>query len=157
MGSALAARAPAILKVWMLRTLAFLVILTHLSVVSIPCVGTGSEVDVATSKGTPPSHHHAALGMDHDHADRRGVEMTPASSSMAAKAVVPPELRAPCLCGCSESSNLPGTTTSSRLGFALFPPRPTPLPEPIPSQTAAEIDLMPVPVADPLDHVPIPS
>jgi hypothetical protein len=171
----------------MLRAVSFLVVLAHLSVASIPCVGAGTAektpIPVGASqihhppaaqplqpvaKNAHPDHHdsdtpnspaqHAAAGGDRNHADHtdhaaaredlRAQIATDAESVLA-------ELHAPCPCGCSKSTNSPGTTSSPRLGFVLFPPRPIPLPEATPSFIVAEVDPMPAAPEAPLDHIPI--
>jgi hypothetical protein len=65
------------------------------------------------------------------------------------------ELRAPCMCGCGKGADSPGTTSSPRLGFALFPSSPVLLPDAPASAEAPAVYRMPALLADSFDHVPI--
>jgi len=167
------------------RVVSLLVVLAHLGVASIPCIEAEAGLEMLISSGTRQDHSLSAPAVAKiahnapEHATtsdaRHGGHHQPAQPATKNAAhngnqhatmqhgrsqqtnvdVVLVEMRAPCLCGCSKSANSPGTTSSPRLGFALFPPKPASLPELAPSSRAAEIGPMPSPLADVLEHVPI--
>jgi hypothetical protein len=65
------------------------------------------------------------------------------------------ELRAKCTCGCSQDADRPGSTTSSRVGFALLSAPTERLLELPPPFDAWSIERAPASRADTFDHVPI--
>ena len=160
----------------MFRAVALMVVLAHLGVTSAPGCETefgperlpilamtamtdghamhhASEQPVAeATRPVERAHHH---GDDSSHA---ATPPTPASAegeAATATRVIRNVLRAVCLCGCSKNTNSPGTTTSPRLGFALFPSAPPRLVE---VELSVDVDrATPAPglLADAFDHVPI--
>ena len=152
----------------MSRVVTLLIVLAHLGVASIPCFDAEGEGAVPVMAGAHDSHHALvqpapmdealADGRDVDaHAHHRhGDQAEPQVAEVEPqRVVVLHELRASCLCGCSKRPDSPGTTTSSRLGFALLPPEPTRLIENLPLVDAPPRSRLPAPPADLLDHVPI--
>jgi hypothetical protein len=104
------------------------------------------------------AHHQHAHHQNSDHADdsSHAAAQAPAEVALStATRVIRAAFRAVCLCGCSTNTNSPGTTTSPRLGFALFPPAPPRLGEPEPSVDVQWATPVPAPLPDALDHVPI--
>ncbi len=155
----------------MFRALALMVVLTHLGVVSAPYCDAGFESqrfpilalsDAQTvhhpstpsveDETRPAEHAHHQHGHDASHAVAQ-----PRAEIEAAREVrvIRTEIRAVCLCGCSTNTNSPGTTTSPRLGFALFPSAPPRLLEAEPPTGLQRETPFPAVVPDTLDHVPI--
>lgn len=101
-----------------------------------------------------PSHASDAAGAHESH---DAAHDTHRGHAKPQAQVVQLELRAPCLCGCSERSNTPGTTTPQPPSFA-----PSTLDAPcfvaaIPSVAEAAPGPWPVPPPDVVDHIPITS
>jgi hypothetical protein len=158
----------------MFRALALMVVLTHLGVVSAPCCDARFEPDrfsILARSDAQVAHHPPAPPVEeetrpaepaHDHHVHDGRDASHATTQARANVEAPgeaqltrTEIRAVCLCGCSTNTNSPGTTTSPRLGFALFPPAPPRLVEAEPS-TGVQLEIpLPAAVPDTLDHVPI--
>lgn len=155
----------------MFRAVALMVLLAHLGVAMAPrCeAGFGPErfSTLATTDG-PAAHHASAplveektrrIGHAHHHHgdDSSHAAAQPRTEVEAATAtrVIRTTFRAVCLCGCSTNTNSPGTTTSPRLGFALFPPVPPRLVEAEPVVDVQRVTPVPAPLADALDHIPI--
>ena len=155
----------------MLRALAMLVVLTHLGVASAPCCDAGFESprllvfalpDAQAARHPPaPSVEEETRPAEHAH-HRHGHDASHAATQARANVasareaqLTRIEIRAICLCGCSTNTNSPGTTTSPRLGFALFPSAPPRLVEAEPSIGVQREIPPPTAVPDTLDHVPI--
>ena len=159
----------------MFRAISLMVVLAHLGVATAPPCEAAFEPErllmLAMSDGqsthhafapaveeeTRPAEHahhqHGDHGDDSSHATDQGPAKVEAAT--AATRVIGTVFRAVCLCGCSTNTNSPGTTTSPRLGFALFPPAPPRLGEPEPSVDVQWATPVPAPLPDALDHVPI--
>jgi hypothetical protein len=104
---------------------------------------------------TPNAHPESSPRRADDHAHHRhAANHSPQPQAVEAH---PYELRAPCLCGCTKSGTTSTTPSSPRIGFALFPPKPLQLPEIAPRPDEVADALLPGPLPDSLDHVPIPS
>jgi hypothetical protein len=153
----------------MFRAVSLIVVLAHLGVaMAPPCEANfGSERLPMSAMTDGQSTHHAfappveeetrpAELAHHQHGDH-GPTQAPAEveTAMTATRVISIVVHAVCLCGCSTNTNSPGTTTSPRLGFALFPPAPPRLGEPEPSVDVQWATPVPAPLPDALDHVPI--
>ncbi len=114
--------------------------------------GNHRQQTTAIHQDDPHADHESPPAEDahHRHASNHPPELE-------AVEVHPYELRAPCLCGCTKAGGVSTSPSSPRIGFALFPPKPAPLPEitPRPSEVAGKV--MPGRLPDSLDHVPIPS
>ena len=159
----------------MFRAISLMVVLAHLGVaVAPPCeaeFGPERLPLLAMTDGQSPHHAFAqaveeeARPSEHAHHKHgaRGDESSPApaqapdevETATTATGVIGIVIRAVCLCGCSTNTNSPGTTTSPRLGFALFPPPPPRLSERGPSVDLQRATPVPAPLGDALDHVPI--
>ena len=160
----------------MFRAVSLMVVLAHLGVAVAPPCETefGSErlpvlamtdgqsahhvfapaVEQETRATQHAHHQHGAQGDDSSHVPAaQGHDEV--ETTMTATGVIGIVVRAVCLCGCSTNTNSPGTTTSPRLGFALFPPPPPRLGEPQPSVDVQWATPVPAPLPDGLDHVPI--
>jgi hypothetical protein len=166
----------------MYRILSLMVALAHVGVASIPCV----EVEIVSAQpaaiggrathsmpaeaaqesahaGGHASHRHPA---EHAQAvqDRHAAHASHAVADAPSNAEVTPrvaaaahELRAPCLCGCSQRSNSASTTTPQPPSFAPFPPEPPRLVAAIPTVDERAPGPWPVSPVDPPEHVPIAS
>ena len=152
----------------MYRAVSLLVVLAHLGVASTPCVERVRGLDLPATgpqhaqSASAPTHQRAQHDAGHPDPSEHAHHRHPDQAAPADAAEVEPklalvlhELRALCLCGCGKHSQSPGTTTSPRVGFALFPPGPARLLEAFPCVDAPAADRMPPPRADPLDHIPI--
>lgn len=160
----------------MFRAVSLMVVLAHLGVtMAQPCEAKfGPERRPNPAMTDDQSMHHAVASpvveaetrsaehAHHQHGDH-GEESFHASAQVPAEVeaattatrVISIVVRAVCLCGCSTNTNSPGTTTSPRLGFALFPPAPPRLGEAEPSVDVQRATPVPAPLPDALDHVPI--
>jgi hypothetical protein len=153
----------------MVRVASLLIVVAHLGVASTPCAEAMRGAGVPMRDANLAQHEHAAaLPSNHavhhvghpnpaEHAHHHH-EIRPAADRAEVEpkvAVVLHELRAPCPCGCGEHTSSPGTTTSPRLGFALFPPEPVRLLETPPSVYAPAAYWMPTPRPDSFAHIPI--
>jgi len=110
-------------------------------------------VEEETRPAEHAHHQHGDHGDESSHASAQAPAEVEAATT--ATRVISIVVRAVCLCGCSTNTNAPGTTTSPRLGFALFPPPPPRL-----SERESFVDVqwatpVPAPLGDALDHVPI--
>jgi len=168
----------------MYRAISLLVVLAHLGVASTPCFESAAGLDPLLAiggGGTGPApvqsseqderfaHHAAAVAIEgetkstadadphahHQHGDSMQAESEVMAEPDEEVTIALHELRAPCLCGCSRNNDSAGSTTSPRLGFALFPAAPELLPEVARSVDATAAYGMPAPLADSFDHVPI--
>lgn len=161
----------------MFRAVSLMVVLAHLSVaMAPPCEASLGPEQLPTILAVSEGHAmHQALAppvveeparpaehAHHQHGDRgerssHSPAQAPAEVETATTAtgVIGIVVRAVCLCGCSTNTNSPGTTTSPRLGFALFPPTPPRLGEPLLSVDVQWATPIPAPLPDALDHVPI--
>lgn len=153
----------------MFRALAMMVVLTHLGVTSVPSCDAGSEPSrlpvIALSDAQTAHHAPAPLVEDetrpaeHEHhhhdASHAAAQARAEIEAKREAQLVRSEISAVCLCGCSTNTNSPGTTTSPRLGFALFPPAPPRLVEAVPPIGVQREIPPPTAVPDALDHVPI--
>jgi hypothetical protein len=159
----------------MFRAISLIVVLVHLGVaVAPPCEAKyGPErlpmlamtdgqsthhafrppVEEETRPAESAHHQHGHHGHESSHALNRAPAEVEAATT--ARRVINIVVRAVCLCGCSTNTNAPGTTTSPRLGFALFPPAPPRLGEPEPFVDVPWATPVPAPLPDVLDHVPI--
>jgi len=166
----------------MQRLVSLMVVLAHLGVATVPCAEAATTAAKRTVIGGRASHHlpaspgaegahtggHASTAREHPaehaHAQHGG------ASPQAAEGHAPhdaeatprvrgdqPELRAPCLCGCSKRSNSPGTTTPQPPSFAPPAPDPPRLVIAIPPVGEAAPAPWPISPADVIDHVPIVS
>ena len=153
----------------MFRVLAMMVVLTHLGVTSVPSCDAGFEPSrlpvFALSDAQAPHHPPPPLveeetrPAEHEHHHHDASHATAqARADVEAEReaqLIRSEIRPVCLCGCSTNTNSPGTTTSPRLGFALFPPAPPRFVEAEPSIGVQREIPPPTAVPDTLDHVPI--
>lgn len=106
------------------------------------------------TRPTEHAHHqHGARGDESSHAPTQAPDEI--ETATTATGVIGIVVRAVCLCGCSTNTSSPGTTTSPRLGFALFPPAPPRLGEGEPFVDVQWATPVPAPLPDALDHVPI--
>ena len=114
--------------------------------------GSHRQQTTAIHQDDPHADHESPPAQDAHH--RHANAHSPEPKAVEAH---PYELRAPCLCGCTKAGGVSTSASSPRIGFALFPPKPAPLPEitPRPSEVAGKV--MPGRLPDSLDHVPIPS
>ena len=159
----------------MFRAVSLMVVLAHLGVaVAPPCEAKfGPErlpalamtdgqsthhafpppVEEETRPAEHAHHQHGAQGDESSDAPTQAPDEV--ETAPTATRVIGIVVRAVCLCGCSSNTNAPGTTTSPRLGFALFPPPPPRLSERGPSVDLQRATPEPAPLGDALDHVPI--
>ncbi len=159
----------------MFRAVSLMIVLAHLGVaMAPPCEAKiGSERlpmlamtdDQSTHHAFPPPienetrpaehkhHQHGAQGDESSDAPTQAPDEV--ETAPTATRVIGIVVRAVCLCGCSTNTNSPGTATSPRLGFALFPPAPPRLGEREPSVDVQWATPVPAPLPDALDHVPI--
>ena len=164
------------------RLLSLMVVLAHLGVASVPCVeveitsvqraviggGATHSLPVAPARDSahagghgrhahPAEHARAAHDGHSSHSSHAAADVPSKVEATSRMGLAEHELRAPCLCGCSQRSNRASTTTPQPPAFAPLPAEPPRLVVVVPPVVEGAPSPWPRLRLDPPEHVPIAS